>query len=78
MADTTNKVENLHSVRRKWADKRLNFPVTYKCRANLALLSSFVDNWQALLLEKIGITPTDTMMAYFQVTFHFIYLTDFK
>jgi hypothetical protein len=70
MADTTNKVKNLHSVRRKWADKRLNFPVTYKCRANLALLSSFVDNWQTLLLEKIGITPTNSMLAFFEVIFY--------
>jgi hypothetical protein len=67
MADTTNTVESLHSVRRKWADKRINFQTSYKCRANLAVLSGFLDNWQQLVLERIGITPTEYMLQFFKV-----------
>jgi hypothetical protein len=67
MADTTNTVESLHSVRRKWADKRINFQASYKCRANLAVLSGFLDNWQQLVLEKIGIPVTDYMLEFFKV-----------
>jgi hypothetical protein len=60
-------VEGLYSVRRKWADKRLNFAATYRCRANLAILSAFVDNWQELVLDRVGIQATSTMLGFFQV-----------
>ena len=51
----TNWVERLHSIRRKYADKRLNFGKTYCTRANIALLSSFIKNWQNLLLIHLQI-----------------------
>jgi hypothetical protein len=54
-------------VLRKWADKRINFQTSYKCRANLAVLSGFLDNWQQLVLEEIGITPTEYMLEFFRV-----------
>jgi hypothetical protein len=67
MADTTNLVEGLHSIRRKYADKRLNLPVSYKCRANLALLSAFLDNWQHLVLKELDLEVTSKMDSFFKV-----------
>jgi transposase-like protein len=67
MADTTNLVEGLHSVRRKFADKRLNFPTSYSCRANLALLSTFLNNWQELILKKLNLKVTSKMRQFFEV-----------
>lgn len=51
----TNWVEGLHSIRRKYADKQLNFTRTYSTRANIALLSGFIKNWQSLLLTQLQI-----------------------
>jgi hypothetical protein len=45
LALTTNWVEGIHSTRRKYADKRLNFASSYETRANMALLSMFLANW---------------------------------
>ena len=67
MADTTNLVEGLHSVRRKYADKRLNLPVSYECRANLALLSTFLENWQHLVLKELNLEVTSKMDSFFKV-----------
>ena len=67
MADTTNLVEGLHSVRRKYADKRLNLPVSYKCRANLSLLSTFLENWQHIVLKELDLEVTPKMDSFFKV-----------
>ena len=67
MADTTNLVEGLHSIRRKFADKRLNLPASYKCRANLALLSAFMENWQQLVLKELNLKVTPKMNDFFKV-----------
>jgi hypothetical protein len=67
MADTTNQVEGLHSVRRKYVDKRLNFASSYGCRGNLAILATYLDNWQELVLKELEIDVTDTMRTFFQV-----------
>jgi hypothetical protein len=70
LASTTNEVESLHSIRRKWADKRLNFSASYKCRANLAILSAYLDNFQELVLKKLNIKPTKYMTEFFKVLKH--------
>ena len=67
MADTTNTVEGLHSIRRKFAEKRLNFSVSYKCRGNLAILSTFLHNWQELVLLQMNLKVTPKMREIFLV-----------
>src|SRR5689334_14884039 len=67
-AETTNKVEGLHSIRRKFVDKRLNYKVSYQCRVNMALLSAYLDNWQKLILEKVGLTVNYNTKKYFKVS----------
>jgi hypothetical protein len=57
----------LHSIRRKFVDKRLNYKVSYQCRANMALLSAYLDNWQQLILEKVGLSVDYYMKKYFKV-----------
>jgi len=52
-AFTTNHVEGVHSVRRKFADKRLNFSSSYVTRANMALLSMFLSNWTDLVVNTV-------------------------
>jgi hypothetical protein len=42
---TTNAVENIHSIRRKFLDKRLNFAKSFSVRADLALLTLFMPSW---------------------------------
>lgn len=42
----------LYSVKRKYADKRLNYQSTYVLRSDLVLLAQYVNNWQQLLLER--------------------------
>lgn len=76
VADTTNYVESLNSVRRKFADKRLNFSATYKCRANISLLSSFLDNWVELLFQELQITISEPMLNYLKVKF--VYLSVYQ
>lgn len=49
---TTNKVENLHSVRRKFADKRLHFSKSFIVRADLAIYTTFVPDWLPKLLQR--------------------------
>src|SRR5689334_16923716 len=53
----TNLVEMLHSVRRKFADKKLNFKSTYEMRSHLALLSCFLQNSDELILQQLEIVP---------------------
>jgi hypothetical protein len=65
-AQTTNMVEGLHSVRRKFADKRLNYKLTYTCRANIGLLCAFLDNWMPLVLEQLEIPISDYVKEYLQ------------
>ncbi len=65
----TNWVEGLHSIRRKYADKRLNFARTYSTRANIALLSGFIKNWQSLLLTKLQIYTGEHFKMQENVTF---------
>jgi hypothetical protein len=67
MADTTNTVEGLHAVRRKFADKRINYGASYACRANLSILATFLDNWQHLVLVQLGLETTPKMMELFKV-----------
>ena len=67
VADTTNYVESLNSVRRKFADKRLNFSATYKCRANISLLSTFLENWVELLFQELQIKISEPMLNYLKV-----------
>jgi hypothetical protein len=67
MADTTNIVEGLHSTRRKYADKRLNFGSSYKCRANISILAAFLDNWEKLILSELNIEVTPAMKEFFKV-----------
>ncbi len=43
-AETTNSVENPHSVKRKYVEKRLNFSVSYTCRSNIAVLNVYLKN----------------------------------
>ena len=69
VADTTNYVESLNSVRRKFADKRLNFSATYKCRANISLLSAFLENWVELLLKELQVNVSEQMLNYLKVIF---------
>jgi len=66
MGDTTNVVEGLHSIRRKYADKRLNFSSSYSCRANLAILATYLENWQTLVLQQMDLPVTDSMSDFFQ------------
>jgi hypothetical protein len=54
MCETTNSVESLYGVRRKYTSKRLNFSETYVCRASIALLSSFLPNWIELIMNKLN------------------------
>jgi hypothetical protein len=67
MADTTNAVEGLHSIRRKFAEKRLNFATSYTCRGNLAILSTFLQNWQELVLQEMKLEVTPKMKEFFLV-----------
>jgi len=60
-------VEGLHSIRRKFADKRLNFKASYACRANMALLSAYIENWMKLILEKLNVPVSSYMEAFFEV-----------
>ena len=55
MVETTNAVERLHGIRRKFAFKRINFEASYECRANIALLDSDLENWLELLFQKLNI-----------------------
>jgi hypothetical protein len=71
VADTTNYVESLNSVRRKFADKRLNFSATYKCRANISLLSAFLDNWVELLMKELQIEISEPMLRFLKVSYIF-------
>jgi hypothetical protein len=70
--DTTNAVENLHGVRRKFADKRLNFSESYECRANLAILTSYLPNWRELLFAELNMPITPFVKNFIEVTlYHF-------
>jgi hypothetical protein len=60
---TTNKVESVHSVRRTFADKRLNFRKSYVLRANLALFSMYCKNWQELIFQ--GYVQFHSLMSRF-------------
>lgn len=52
LCSSTNIVECLFSIKRKYADKRLNFGDTYSLRADIAILDKYVKNWERLLLER--------------------------
>ena len=67
MADTTNIVEGFHSVRRKFVEKRLNFGASYQCRANISILTAFLNNWEKFILEQLQIEVTPAMKAFFKV-----------
>jgi hypothetical protein len=66
-AETTNYVEGLHAVRRKWLDKRINFKQSYVCRANMSLLSSFLNNWIQLVLDELKIPIDISITEYMEV-----------
>jgi len=76
MADTTNAVEGLHSMRRRFVDKRINYGASYECRANLAVLASFFDNWESLVLDKLGLDVTPKMQEFFRVIVLIVILLD--
>ncbi|MHB1799713.1 MAG: hypothetical protein ACYCUI_15685 [Vulcanimicrobiaceae bacterium] len=69
---STNVVEGFHSVRRKFAEKRLNFGKTYELRANFAILSMFLENWEQLILEMLDIHTSDNF-AIFQKVFNVVF-----
>ena len=69
--ETTNSVEGMHGVRRKYADKRLNFKQSYVCRANIAILCSYLPNWKELILEEMQISVTDYVQSFMKVTIFF-------
>ena len=71
MEKNTNWVEELHSIRRKYADKRLNFGRTYVTRANIALLAGFISNWQNLILTELNIYTGDFFKYYEEVSMLF-------
>ena len=73
-ANTTNYVESLNSVRRKYTDKRLNFSATYKCRSNISILSTFLENWVELLMEKLDVPLDNQMLQFLKVLFLFKYI----
>ena len=66
-ADTTNAVEGLHSVRRKYADKRINFARSYELGANLAILATFLDNWMEIVMTDLGELVTPAIRQFFKV-----------
>jgi hypothetical protein len=45
-------MEKLHSKRRKYANKQLNFEKIYIIRANIILFAKFINNCQNLILIK--------------------------
>lgn len=61
LCSNTNKVECLHSVRRKLADKRLNFSQSYKVRANLAILDMFLLNYWKLIMVKLQLPVPESL-----------------
>jgi hypothetical protein len=67
LGKNTNWVEELHSIRRKYADKRLNFGRTYITRANIALLASFISNWQNLILTRLKIHTGEFYNSYEEI-----------
>jgi hypothetical protein len=67
LGKNTNLVEELHSIRRKYADKRLNFERIYIIRANIALLASFISNWQNLILTRLKIHTGEFYNSYEEV-----------
>jgi hypothetical protein len=71
MCETTNSVESLHGVRRKYASKRLNFSKTYVLRANIALLSSFLPNWIQLIMKELDISVSPEAEQFLKVNFYF-------
>jgi hypothetical protein len=66
-AETTNSVEGLHSVRRKWMDKRLQFKQSYKVRANMSILSKYIDNWIELVLKEMKLPVEKSVYDYMKV-----------
>jgi hypothetical protein len=60
-------MEELHSIKRKYANKRLNFGRTYIIRANIALLASFISNWQNLILTRLKIHTSEFYNSYEKV-----------
>jgi mannitol-specific phosphotransferase system IIBC component len=71
MAESTNYVENIHSVRRKYVDKRLHHKASYVCRANIALLSMFLDNWMEIILANINIPIDSQIIEFFKVFYNY-------
>ena len=66
--ETTNVVEGLHSVRRKWIDKRLQFKKSYKVRANMALLSTYIDNWIESVLKEMKLPVEKSVYDYMETS----------
>jgi hypothetical protein len=52
LVSTTNKVEMLNSIRRYFADKRINYSHSFTMRSNLSLLSRYVGNWREVVLQR--------------------------
>ena len=45
-------------------DKRLDYKASYVCRANIVLLSCFLENWTELILERLNLPITDEMREF--------------
>ncbi len=67
MAETTNVVEGLHGIRRKFASKRLNFAVSYECRANIALLDAHLEKWIEVVLKELNFPISEQVSDFLKV-----------
>ncbi len=67
MAETTNAVEGLHGIRRKFASKRLNFALSYECRANIALLDAHLEKWIEVVLKELNFPISEQVSDFLKV-----------
>ena len=67
MCKSTNIVESLHALRRKFADKRLNFSKQYQTRANISIFSRYIVNYGELILKKMKLTEDWSHYKWFTI-----------
>lgn len=67
MCKSTNIIESLHAIRRKFISKRLNFSKEYQTRANLAILSKYIINYEELILGKMKISSDWIHLKWFDI-----------
>jgi hypothetical protein len=56
----------LHSIRRSFADKRLNFPLTFVARSQLSLLCTYVPDYKERILAKLHLEVPPSMQQFFK------------